>query len=190
MEDVTSIGCYAFLDCESLEEVILPDINRIAETAFDGCEALEYFELGTGFQYPTEFYFEECDDKKGGGLGALSPNIRLVLCENVLPAPVGNTWNGLNWKSITIVPPNIGIKEKTDDFSSIQVYPNPTTGELTIENGELRIKGVEVFDVYGRKQLTIDNGQLTINISNFSAGVYFVRITTENGVVIKKVVKE
>ena len=32
-----------------------------------------------------------------------------------------------------------------------QNTPNPTTGELKIENGELKIENVEVFDVYGRK---------------------------------------
>jgi len=48
---------------------------------------------------------------------------------------------------------------------------------------------VEIYDVYGKKQLTIDNGQLTINISHFSAGIYFVKITTENGIVTKKIIK-
>jgi len=76
--------------------------------------------------------------------------------------------------------------------NQIVVYPNPTTGELRIENGELRIKGVEVYDAFGKKQLSIVNCQLSIekiDISNFSAGIYFVRITTENGIVTKKVLK-
>ena len=36
-------------------------------------------------------------------------------------------------------------------ISSVSVYPNPTTGELRIENGELRINSVEIFDVFGRE---------------------------------------
>jgi len=35
-------------------------------------------------------------------------------------------------------------------LESINVIPNPTTGELEIENGELKIKKVEIFDIYGR----------------------------------------
>ena len=31
------------------------------------------------------------------------------------------------------------------------IYPNPTSGELRIENGEWRIENIEIFDVYGRK---------------------------------------
>ena len=43
---------------------------------------------------------------------------------------------------------DVGIDETA--LSSIKVYPNPTTGELRIESGVLEVKGVEVFDVYGR----------------------------------------
>ncbi|MCL2247487.1 MAG: T9SS type A sorting domain-containing protein [Lentimicrobiaceae bacterium] len=74
------------------------------------------------------------------------------------------------------------------------VYPNPTSGELRIRNYELGITGIEVFDVYGRK-LTSHSSPLTshssplINISHLPAGLYFVKITTEFGNVVKKVVK-
>ena len=33
----------------------------------------------------------------------------------------------------------------------VLVYPNPTTGQLTIDNGELTINNIEIFDIYGRK---------------------------------------
>jgi len=74
----------------------------------------------------------------------------------------------------------------------IQVYPNPTTGELKIENGELKIIGVEVFDVYGRKCLVscVTRHENHFDISDLPNGICFVKITTENGVVVKKVVKQ
>ena len=68
------------------------------------------------------------------------------------------------------------------------ISPNPTTGELRIRNYELGITGIEVFDVYGRK-LTSHSSPL-INISHLPAGLYFVKITTELGNVVKKVVKQ
>ena len=65
----------------------------------------------------------------------------------------------------------------------LQIYPNPTTGELTIDNGQLTINNVEVFDIYGRKlnnyQLSIVNSQLKINISHLPAGIYFIKVYTE-----------
>jgi len=41
------------------------------------------------------------------------------------------------------------INEKNE--IQILLYPNPTTGELNITSYELRIKGVEIYDIYGRK---------------------------------------
>jgi hypothetical protein len=76
----------------------------------------------------------------------------------------------------------------------ITVYPNPIAGELKIKCGELKIKKVDFFDVYGRK-LQISLGSFispenVINISHLPAGTYFVKILTESGEVTKKVLKE
>jgi len=79
-------------------------------------------------------------------------------------------------------------------FEKITVTPNPTTGELKIENGELKIENVEVFDVFGRKLLSNhlipSSSNHLINISHLHSGIYFVKITTEAGMVVKKVVKQ
>ena len=83
----------------------------------------------------------------------------------------------------------------------ITVYPNPTTGELTIDNGELTINNVEIFDIYGKKhQISNLKSQVSnltphqisnpqINIAHLPAGIYFVKITTETGTITQKVVK-
>ena len=109
--------------------------------------------------------------------------------------------------SVTVNP--VGIQENI--ANQIQIYPNPTTGELRIESGELRIENVEIFDVYGKKisshrlpsssnsfpppliLIPPPAGEIShhhINISDLSAGVYFVKIYTEKGEVVRKVVKE
>jgi hypothetical protein len=73
-------------------------------------------------------------------------------------------------------------------ISGIRIYPNPATGKLRIESGELRIEEVVIFDIYGRKQKA-ERGIL-IDISDLSAGIYFVKIHTDKGEVVRKVVKE
>jgi hypothetical protein len=76
------------------------------------------------------------------------------------------------------------------------VYPNPTTGELRIEIvGQTRnnVENVEIFDVYGRIVLSSTfqlSQQHSLNISHLQAGIYFVRVATEKGMVMKKVVKQ
>ncbi|MCL2436286.1 MAG: T9SS type A sorting domain-containing protein, partial [Lentimicrobiaceae bacterium] len=91
-------------------------------------------------------------------------------------------------------------------YENITIYPNPTTGELEIRNYELGtaaplgassaklIKSVEVFDVYGRKvsshHLIASSSNHLINISHLQAGIYFVKITTKAGDVVKKIIKQ
>jgi len=79
-------------------------------------------------------------------------------------------------------------------LENITLHPNPTTGELRIENGELRIKSVEVFDVYGRKLLSnhliTSSSNQKIDISHLNSGIYFVKITTEQGVIVEKIIKQ
>ena len=77
---------------------------------------------------------------------------------------------------------------------NLQIYPNPTTGELKIESGELKITDIQVFDVVGKKLFslsTINNTQATLNIKSLYNGMYFIKITTEDGRQwMKKIVKE
>jgi len=84
----------------------------------------------------------------------------------------------------------VGVSE--NESLSIEVYPNPTTGELRIENGELRIEKVEIFDIYGKNvgaNLRVCPDENQIDMSDLASGVYFVKIYTEEGVVVKKVIK-
>jgi len=101
---------------------------------------------------------------------------------------VGNWAGGVSFFKGTEPVESKIIDIQQDD---IIIYPNPTTGELTIDNGQWTMKGVEIYDMYGRKQFSIVNCQLSIekiDISHFSAGIYFVKITTETGIVTKKVI--
>ena len=107
-------------------------------------------------------------------------------------------WETSSFKGTPMLRPVFGepihfVNVPTPKTSDIKIYPNPTSGELRIEiAGQARndVQSVEVFDVYGRKHsygLTTDGA--VINISHLNSGIYFVKITTENGVVVKKIVK-
>jgi len=85
----------------------------------------------------------------------------------------------------------VGINE--NKFENIIIYPNPTTRELRIESDEKRIENVEFFDVFGKKVLDqnfLNSLEALIDISHLPAGFYFLKINTEAGEVIKKVLKE
>jgi subtilisin family serine protease len=96
------------------------------------------------------------------------------------------------------------LTDSNNALENIKLVPNPTTGELTITNRspvrgklseanyELEITSIEVFDVYGRKlnHLFISSSNPKIDISNLYSGIYFIKIVTEHGEIVKKVVKQ
>ena len=87
----------------------------------------------------------------------------------------------------------VGIVE-TGRATSLQVYPNPTSGELIIETSDYQICDMRLFDIMGRQisivgQSQIGQSQIVINVAHLPPGIYFLRIQTENGVVVRKVVK-
>jgi hypothetical protein len=79
-----------------------------------------------------------------------------------------------------------------DISNCVEITPNPTTGELIVTSYELQVISLEVSDIYGRKLLphTAHRTPHTVlDISNLQNGIYFLRITTDNGVVTKKIIK-
>ncbi len=94
--------------------------------------------------------------------------------------------NGSGAHSASSDDPNVGIDDATVvDFS---VYPNPVSNVLSIRS-EQAVRLVEVMDVTGRSVATFA-GQNTIDVSNMVAGMYIIRVTTENGMGVQKFVKE
>jgi len=77
---------------------------------------------------------------------------------------------------------------------ALVVYPNPTTDVLRITSDKSQVTGIEISDVFGRKlplsPMSFKSLETLINISHLTTGVYFLKINTEAGQVIKKVLKE
>ena len=82
------------------------------------------------------------------------------------------------------------IKEtESNDFASI--HPNPTTGMVTIMGENLH--QAEVFNMLGQQVFNIigKGDELQIDIAKLPVGVYFVRVTDDEGrKCVHKVVKE
>lgn len=74
---------------------------------------------------------------------------------------------------------------------SITIYPNPTKDIVRIACNNT-IKTIELYDVQGRiLQTSLEHSNETqINLSSKSNGIYFVKIMTEKGTSVEKIVKE
>ena len=82
--------------------------------------------------------------------------------------------------------------EKIDEnnISEVNVYPNPASDKLYVET-ESEVDEVEIYDVYGRQQPIANSQQPTaIDVSGLNSGVYFVRIKTDSGDIVRRFVKK
>lgn len=61
------------------------------------------------------------------------------------------------------------------------IFPNPTTGLVTVQSSII-ITSIEVFDFYGRRLLVLTphDNSVSIDLSPYSSGIYFVRSELEN----------
>jgi hypothetical protein len=83
----------------------------------------------------------------------------------------------------------LGVNEFEN--KSVSVFPNPVSDVLNITS-KGTIKSVQVYDVQGRLTDTFlkDEEKTTINLSNKKTGDYFVKIFTDKGVKVEKVMKK
>ena len=102
--------------------------------------------------------------------------------------------NGTNTGFIPIegITITVGIEQLQVTNYELQVYPNPTRGELQVTSDELQVTSIEIYDVMGRTvgaNLRVCPTSNVINIEHLENGVYFLKIQTDEGVITRKVVK-
>lgn len=105
-----------------------------------------------------------------------------------------------DWSNVLVaVAQGVGIEDYL--AKSVTLYPNPATSTLNVVVSDpgIRITGVEIYNVYGQIIPVETHGRASlrglaslhrINISGLASGVYYVRIVTEGGLVMKPFVKK
>jgi hypothetical protein len=74
--------------------------------------------------------------------------------------------------------------------NKFRIYPNPVIDNLTIESQQKST--IEISNIQGQlvKTITASEGKTNIDVSSFPCGVYVVQVKNENGVAVKKFIKE
>ena len=177
---VTSIGIRSFQGCDLLTSIIIPSsVTSIGDNAFYALKGLTSIFVSS--TVPTN----------------LSSSIDVfvyvdkVVC--ILYVPVGSKsayQNAIQWKdfkNILEFTPTGLYEEKVERIS---LYPNPITDGIFI-NG---LKGMGILtlsDLSGKilftKQIT---GNENISANTLPKGVYILRITTADGIIVRKVIKK
>jgi hypothetical protein len=85
----------------------------------------------------------------------------------------------------------VGLSESVNLSSSVSVFPNPFTSQITIKNSTNLKTQVFVYDVMGKivADKNSDSGLVELNTDNLNSGIYFVKITSEDTTLTYKIVK-
>jgi pyridoxine 5'-phosphate synthase PdxJ len=79
-----------------------------------------------------------------------------------------------------------------DYSSSINIFPNPTNGNITV-NSEYGIKTIELYNTIGNELLSVNNKEKKItetqlDLSTFAKEVYFIKINIDNQIINHRII--
>ena len=134
-------------------------------------------------------------------------DVEIIECDTPYTTELGEipaSFGGINFFSISVdntyyvddfvymntqYPCVLGSEEYIE--TSISIYPNPAQDLLRIDNtSNTEITSIKMYDLLGRLVLEENNNFNQIDVSQLNSGVLFVKIETEQGIIIKKIIKE
>ena len=130
----------------------------------DGMTALNFFSNFTSDQGARDKWKQDFDLKAGTGF-AINEGTPILLWEYYA---------------------NVSVKEAKE--VQISVYPNPVQNILSVKTNANVLKP-EMMDLLG-KTLMVQEETESLDMSQFRAGIYLIRITTDQGTVTQKVIKQ
>lgn len=118
--------------------------------------------------------------------------IELTVSNNFVSTCAASPESLMTSKTVSVT---VGIAELNKLNAAVSIFPNPSNGivNVTIDEADLTDVNVSVYNVIGDlvSTQTIDNtsnnSEVTFDLGDDAAGIYFVTISTENATLSKKV---
>jgi hypothetical protein len=87
------------------------------------------------------------------------------------------------------------LSNQNFELNNVWVYPNPSNGIFNIALGTIQPTQIVAYDltgkiVYDKKEITVTNFETKIDLSNVSPGIYFVKISNNDQITVKRIIKE
>ncbi len=86
--------------------------------------------------------------------------------------------------------PSVNIEETLTTTKNITVYPNPFTNQITVSS-ETGLQKIELFHANGQviNNVSISDKEFTLETSQLMNGIYFLQVTSLDGMEIIKIIK-
>ena len=85
----------------------------------------------------------------------------------------------------------VSIQETMSEDGNVEIYPNPARDYIKLSANNCQQSAVRVYNYLGIlvEEIEVNSSDIEINVSDYSNGVYFIEIQTENGNFVKKIIK-
>lgn len=118
--------------------------------------------------------------------GPNNPNLTCIEVDDVTDATAN--WTNIDaTASFNLDCGTLGIND-LELSKNISIYPNPAQSQIQLISNET-MKSVTIIDLFGKTIKSSLTSTSSIDISDLSRGVYFLRIYTDKGMAIKKIIK-
>lgn len=159
-------------------------LNIFPIMVVDGSYSINEYANTIGMPNEMFTYFGQDHVPYSGSLAYMDTTVRFVSnflytqlgCTPSDPLPLPNTF------------PSTGIQD-SPFTSGILVYPNPSCGNVTVENVSAASLHVELFDVTGRmvRENFSREPKLLLDGSNLAKGVYTLRVSSQGVTSVRKI---
>jgi hypothetical protein len=88
--------------------------------------------------------------------------------------------------------PVLNIADQASPLDGVVAYPNPARDQITINSENVAIESVFLFDIFGKQVATFypNSRNVTIDVSEFSNGIYIAKVSSPAGTGSIKLVVE
>jgi hypothetical protein len=96
---------------------------------------------------------------------------------------------GWNFVDNFVITPTTGITNSNVEENSIQVFPNPTSNNISIiADKSIKFSSVTIKDIQGKTVLVTD--KTTIDVTEFGAGIFIMELNTDKGRIVKRIIRK
>ncbi len=85
------------------------------------------------------------------------------------------------------------LANESFELNNISVYPNPSNGLVTVSYGTFEPTQIQVYDISGKLILTKENlttVETNLDLSSASQGIYFIKISSNDQNIVKRLIKK
>jgi hypothetical protein len=72
----------------------------------------------------------------------------------------------------------------------INVFPNPANDVINVQSTNCNVKSIEIYDIAGKLLNSFVFNTTQINIDNLGTGTYYLKVITDKGISLNKIVKQ